>query len=72
MENAEQRRIADAYLKQLSSAHTLDAPIVTQVAAAMPFYRAESYHQNYATVHPGSPYIALIDGAKSQAGQYRS
>jgi peptide-methionine (S)-S-oxide reductase len=64
VENAEQRKIATSYLKQLAAAHTFNAPIVTQVAATMPFYRAESYHQNYATLHPDSPYIALIDAPK--------
>ena len=67
VENAEQRKIANAYLKQLAAAHTFDAPIVTQVTAAMPFYRAENYHQNYATLHPDSPYIALIDAPKAVA-----
>lgn len=64
VESAEQRKIAIAYLKQLAAAHTFDAPIVTQVATTMPFYRAENYHQNYATLHPDSPYIALIDAPK--------
>jgi peptide-methionine (S)-S-oxide reductase len=64
VENAEQRKVAEAYLKQLAMVHTFDARIVTQVAAAMPFYRAEAYHQNYATLHPDSPYIALIDAPK--------
>lgn len=63
-QNAEQRKIADAYLKQLAAARTFDAPIVTQVAAAMPFYQAEAYHQNYATLHPDSAYIAEIDAPK--------
>ena len=67
VENREQRRIADAYLRQLTASHTFDAPIVTQVATAMPFYPAEAYHQDYATLHPDSPYIALIDGPKITA-----
>jgi peptide-methionine (S)-S-oxide reductase len=67
VENPEQRRIADAYLRQLSASHTFDAPIVTQVATAMPFYPAEAYHQNYATLHPDSPYIALFDAPKITA-----
>jgi peptide-methionine (S)-S-oxide reductase len=67
VENPEQRRIADAYLRQLSVSHTFDAPIVTQVATAMPFYLAESYHQNYGTLHPDSPYIALFDAPKITA-----
>jgi peptide-methionine (S)-S-oxide reductase len=67
VDNPEQRRIADAYLRQLTASETFDAPIVTQVAMAMPFYPAEAYHQNYATLHPGSPYIALIDAPKIAA-----
>ena len=67
VENREQRRIADAYLRQLTASHTFDAPIVTQVATAMPFYPAEAYHQDYATLHPDNPYIALIDGPKITA-----
>jgi peptide-methionine (S)-S-oxide reductase len=67
VENPEQRRIADAYLRQLTASHTFDAPIATQVATAMPFYPAEAYHQNYATLHPDSPYIALIDAPKITA-----
>jgi peptide-methionine (S)-S-oxide reductase len=67
VENPEQRRIAGAYLQQLAASHTFDAPIVAQVATAMRFYPAESYHQNYATLHPDSPYIALIDAPKITA-----
>jgi peptide-methionine (S)-S-oxide reductase len=67
VENPEQRRIAVAYLRQLDAAHTFDAPIVTQVATAMPFYPAEAYHQNFATLHPDSPYIAMIDAPKITA-----
>lgn len=67
VENPAQRRIANAYLKQLAAAHTFDAPIVTQVAKAMPFYRAETRHQNYATLHPDSPYIAEFDAPKITA-----
>jgi peptide-methionine (S)-S-oxide reductase len=67
VENSEQRRIAAAYLRQLSASRTFDAPIVTQVATAMPFYPAEAYHQNYATLYPDNPYIALIDAPKITA-----
>ena len=67
LENPEQRKIADAYLQQLTAAHTFDAPIVTQVATAMPFYPAEAYHQNFATLHPDNPYIAEIDAPKVTA-----
>jgi peptide-methionine (S)-S-oxide reductase len=60
----EQQRVADAYLQQLTTAHIFPAPIVTRVAPAMPFYPAEAYHQNYATLHPDSLYIATFDAPK--------
>ena len=30
----------------------------------MPFYPAEAYHQNFATLHPDNLYIAEIDAPK--------
>jgi len=65
--NPEQRRIADAYIAQLTAEHTFDAPIVTEVTTAMPFYPAEGYHQNFATLHPDSLYIATFDAPKVAA-----
>ena len=67
VENPEQRRIANAYLQQLAAAHTFDARIVTQATTVMPFYPAEAFHQNFATLHPNNPYIAEIDAPKVTA-----
>lgn len=39
-------------------------PIVTEVVPLKAFYAAESYHQNYATLHPDNPYIARNDAPK--------
>jgi peptide-methionine (S)-S-oxide reductase len=66
-ENATQRRIATAYIRQLTADHAFATPIVTRVDTAMPFYPAESYHQNYATLNPDSPYIAAYDAPKLTA-----
>lgn len=57
----EQARIARAYIAQLQAAHAFDAPIVTRVEAARPFYRAEDGHQDYLTLHPDSAYIRQND-----------
>jgi peptide-methionine (S)-S-oxide reductase len=65
--NAEQRRVADAYIRQLTADHTFSAPIVTRIDSAMPFYPAENYHQNYATLNPDSLYIAIYDAPKVTA-----
>jgi peptide-methionine (S)-S-oxide reductase len=68
-ETPEQHRIADAYIHQLTTDHTFPAPVVTRVENAMPFYPAEAYHQNYATLHPDSFYIAFNDAPKVTALQ---
>jgi len=59
--NDEQKRIAEAYIDQLNKAKVFSRGIVTQVAACKAFYEAEGYHQNYATLHPNEPYIAIND-----------
>jgi peptide-methionine (S)-S-oxide reductase len=66
-QNAQQRQIATAYIRQLTAAHSFAAPIATRVDAAMPFYPAEAYHQNYATLNPENPYIAMYDAPKVTA-----
>src|SRR5689334_24316899 len=60
----QQRNEAEAYIKQLTAAHTFSRPIVTQVQKLNAFYRAEDYHQNYAELHPDQPYIAINDAPK--------
>jgi peptide-methionine (S)-S-oxide reductase len=60
----EQQRIAQAYIAQLEQAKLFSAPIVTQVVPLKAFYAAEAYHQNYATLHPDNPYIAINDAPK--------
>jgi peptide-methionine (S)-S-oxide reductase len=57
----DQQRIAQAYIQQLDQAKVFSHPIVTQIAPFKAFYRAEDYHQNYATNHPDNPYIATFD-----------
>jgi len=63
----EQRRIVDAYIKQLTDAKAFPHPIVTEVAPLRAFYPAEAYHQHYAMLHPDSPYIATYDLPKVAA-----
>ena len=57
----EQARVARAYIEQLNGAKAFGRPIVTEVVALPAFYAAESYHQNYAALHPTQPYIAIND-----------
>jgi len=60
-ENADQQKIARAYIEQLDAAKTFRKPIATQLVPLDQFYQAEGYHQDYATKHPYEPYIAIND-----------
>jgi peptide-methionine (S)-S-oxide reductase len=62
--NPEQKKIADAYIAQMTAAHIFSKPIVTQVVPLKGFYDAESYHQDYATNNPNNPYIQVCDRPK--------
>ena len=55
----EQKRVAEAYIKQLDAAKVFDRPIVTELSPLDRFFEAEAYHQNYAARNPGQPYIAF-------------
>jgi peptide-methionine (S)-S-oxide reductase len=53
----EQRKVAEAYIKQLDEAKVFPAPIVTTLEPMSGFYPAEKYHQNYVELHPSQPYV---------------
>ena len=59
--NAEQQRVAQAYIAQLGAARTFSRPIVTQVVPMEAFYPAEEYHQDYVVKNPYQPYIVIND-----------
>jgi len=48
---AEQRRLAEASKRTVQARFT--RPVTTQIQAAMPFYPAEAYHQDFADRNPG-------------------
>ena len=60
----EQKRVAEAYIRQLNEAGAYDAPIVTEVSPLEAFYQAEAYHQDYAARHPAQPYIQFTAAPK--------
>ncbi len=62
--NDEQKRVAEAYIKQLNDAHVLPGPIVTEVSPLGEFYEAERYHQDYAQQNRQNPYIRGVSDPK--------
>ena len=66
-QSPEQARIAAAYIAQLNQARVFSEPIVTTVEPGKQFYRAEAYHQDYLTLNPSQPYIAINDLPKVAA-----
>ena len=59
--DAQQKRIADAYIAQLDKARTFRRPIVTRVDPLKGFYAAEAYHQDFLILNPSYPYIVIND-----------
>jgi peptide-methionine (S)-S-oxide reductase len=62
----DQKRVAEAYIKQLDAAKLFDRPIVTEVKPLDRFYEGEDYHQDYAARNPGQPYIVYNAAPKVQ------
>ena len=59
--DAQQQRIAQAYIAQLQKARAFARPIVTRVDPLKGFYPAEAYHQDFLVNHPYYPYIVIND-----------
>jgi len=62
--DANEQRVAQAYVEQLDATQIFRRPIVTEIVTAQPFYRAEDYHQDYAARNPNQPYIVFHDAPK--------
>ena len=56
----EQRRIAEAYKKQLDDSHVFPAPIVTEITPLSNYSAAEDYHQEYFRNNPGQGYCQVV------------
>jgi peptide-methionine (S)-S-oxide reductase len=60
----DQKRVGEAYVKQLDAAHVFRQPIVTQIVPLDTFYAAEDYHQGYMDLHPENMYVVMNDYPK--------
>ncbi len=55
----EQKRIAEAYIQQLTAAKVFSKPIVTEVSELKAFYPAEEHHQDFVKRNPDNPYVQV-------------
>jgi peptide-methionine (S)-S-oxide reductase len=62
--DAEQQRIAEAYVAQLTRAGAFDRPITTEIVPLEKFFEAEEYHHDYAARNPHQPYIRAVSDPK--------
>jgi peptide-methionine (S)-S-oxide reductase len=56
----QQKAEAEKYKAELNKARVYPNPIVTQIVAAQPFYKAEDYHQNYYNLNGRQPYCRMV------------
>ncbi|CAM4123685.1 peptide-methionine (S)-S-oxide reductase MsrA [Bordetella muralis] len=62
--DADQRRVAEAYIAQLNRSGIYNRQLATTVENLDKFYPAEDYHQDYLVRHPDSLYIVINDQPK--------
>ena len=60
----EQRQDAQAVMAELAAQKRWPGPIVTELAAAVPFYPAEGYHQEYFERNSRQPYCQFVVAPK--------
>src|SRR5215213_7560179 len=58
--DADQRRVAEAYVKQLDDAGAFTGPIATTIEPDAEFFEAEAYHHDYAKRNPTQGYIRSV------------
>lgn len=58
--NEEEKKVAQAYKKQLEVSHVYPNPIVTEISPLINFYPAEDYHQNYYELNPNQGYCQYV------------
>jgi len=62
--DAQQKKVAAAYLRQLGASGLWKAPIATRIEPYRGFYKAEGYHQDFMLKNPDHGYIVHWDAPK--------
>jgi peptide-methionine (S)-S-oxide reductase len=62
--SAEQKRIAEEMIAELTRDKVFAKPIVTEIVPATAFYIAEDYHQEYFAQNPFQPYCTYVVAPK--------
>ena len=60
----EQQQTAEALIAELNAEDVFGKPVVTQLAPAPAFYKAEDYHQEYFRNNPSQPYCQYVVAPK--------
>ncbi len=66
---AEQRTVAQAYIRQMGRSGVWDKPIAVEIENYRRFFEAEEHHQDYMLNNPNSGYIRRWDAPKVAALQ---
>jgi peptide methionine sulfoxide reductase msrA/msrB len=53
----EEKRLAESYIKQITSVKAFPQPVVTTLEPLTEFYQAEEYHQDFVENNPQHPYV---------------
>ncbi len=60
----EQKKVAEEVMKEVTAQKIWDAPLVTELVPAKPFYKAEDYHQEYFANNPNQGYCRVVIAPK--------
>lgn len=64
--DADERAVAEAYIRQLDRAGVYQERIATVVEPLEAFYPAEDYHQDFAARNPFQPYVMAVAAPKME------
>jgi len=68
-DSPEQKKVAEEVIAAVGDGKVWEGKVVTEVAAAMPFYAAEEYHQEYFKRNPNQGYCMAVVSPK--LGKFR-